>query len=104
MEAFLSQSTSHSHAAQSDRIPAIQLKGEIKTCAVMIDESTSSIVHSALCTYPLSAAGELSRNEALMLMIRRQHNVEKVDVDGRLLDNLRKTYDDEDIVVYEEKD
>ena len=71
MDAFLSQPTSHSHAPQPDRIPAIQLKDEIKTRAVTTDESTSSIVHSALRTYPVSAAGELSRNEALMLMIRR---------------------------------
>ena len=90
MDAFLSQPTPHSHAPQPDRIPAIQLKGEIKTRAVMTDESTSSIVHSVLRTYPLSAAGEVPRNEALMLMIRRQRNVETVDVDGRLRDKFRK--------------
>ena len=56
MDAFLSQPKSHSHAPQPDRIPAIQLKDEIKTRAVTTDESTSSIVHSALRTYPLSAA------------------------------------------------
>ena len=104
MDAFLSQPTSHSHAVQPDRIPAIQLKGEIKTRAVMTDESTSSIVYSALRTYPLSAAGELPRNEALMLMIRRQHNVETIDVDARLPDKLRKTYRDEAFILHEEKD
>ena len=92
MDAFLSQPTSHSHAPQPARIPAIQLKDEIKTRAATTDESTSSIVHSALRTYPLSAAGELPRNEALMLMIRRQRSVETADVDGRLPDKLRKTY------------
>ena len=40
--------------------------------------------------YPLSATGGLPRNEALMLMIRRQRNVETVDVDGRLLGKLRR--------------
>ena len=50
----------------------------------MTDESTSSILHSALRTYPLGAAGELPKNEALMLVIRRQRTVEIVDVDGRL--------------------
>ena len=104
MDAFLSQATSYSLAPQPDHIPAIQLKGEIKTRAVMTDESISSIVHSALRTYSLSAAGELPRNEALMLMIRRQRNVETVDVDDRLPDKLRKTYRDEDFILHEEKD
>ena len=104
MDAFLSQPTSHSHAPQPDRIPAIQLKDEIKTRAATTDESTSSIVHSALRTYPLSAAGELPRNEALMLMIRRQRSVETADVDGRLPDKLRKTYRGEDFILHEEKD
>ena len=71
------------------------LKGEIKTHALMTDETTSSIVHSALRVYPLSSTGGLPRNEALMLMIRRQRNVETVDVNGRLLDKLKKTHRDE---------
>ncbi|CAF4654819.1 unnamed protein product, partial [Rotaria sp. Silwood2] len=84
MDAILSQPTTHSHAPQPDRVPAIQLKNDIKARAVITDEPTSSIIHSALRTYPLSAAGELPRNEALMLMIRRQRTVETVDVNGRL--------------------
>ena len=104
MDAFLSQPASDSHAPQPDRIPAIQLKDEIKTRAVTTDESTSSIVHSAYRTYPLSAAGGLPRNEALMLMIRRQHTVETVDVYSRLPDKLRKTYRDEDFILQKEKD
>ena len=56
MDTFLSQSTSDSHGPQPDRITAIELKNEIKTRAVMIDESTTSILHSALRTCPLSAA------------------------------------------------
>ena len=91
MDTFLSQPTSHSHVPQPDRIPAIQLKNEIKARAVMTDESTSSILHSALRTYLQSAAGKLSRNEAFMIMIRRQRTVEKVDVDGRLPEKYRKT-------------
>ncbi|CAF5101221.1 unnamed protein product, partial [Rotaria sp. Silwood1] len=59
MDAILSQPTTHSHAPQSDRVPAIQLKNDIKARAVITDEPTSSIIHSALRTYPLSAAGEL---------------------------------------------
>ncbi|CAF4679486.1 unnamed protein product, partial [Rotaria sp. Silwood2] len=86
-----------------DRVPAIQLKNDIKARAVITDESTSSIIHSALRTYPLSAAGELSRNEALMLMIRRQRTVETVDVNGRLPERLRKAYGDEDFILHEDK-
>ncbi|CAF3170465.1 unnamed protein product [Rotaria sp. Silwood2] len=88
MDAILSQPTTHFHAPQPDRVPAIQLKNDIKARAVITDESTSSIIHSALRTYPLSAAGELSRNEALMLMIRRQRTVETVDVNGRTFEVL----------------
>ena len=69
----------------------------------MTDETTSSIVHSALRVYPLSATGGLPRNEALMLMVRRQRNVDTVDVDGRLLDKLKKTCRDEDFIFHEEK-
>ena len=51
----------------------------------------------------MSAAGELPRNAALMLMIRRQRTVEKVDVDGRLPEELRKTYPDEDFILHQDK-
>ena len=61
MDTFLSQTTSHSHAPQPDRIPVIELNNEIKARAVMTDESTSSILHSALRTYPLSADRETSK-------------------------------------------
>lgn len=102
MDVFVSQPTSHCHAPEPNRIPAIQLKNEIKARATTTDESTSTIIHSALRTYPLSAAGELPRNEALMLMIRRQRTVETVDVDGRLPATLRKTYRDEDFILHED--
>ena len=78
MDAFLSQPAAHSHAPQPDRIPAIELKNEVKARAMMTDESTSSILHWALRTYPLSAAGKLPKNEALIIMIRRQRTVETV--------------------------
>ncbi|CAF1344010.1 unnamed protein product [Rotaria sordida] len=84
MDAFLSQSTSHFHAPQPVRVPAIQLKNDIRARAATTDESSSSILHSALRAYPLSATVELPRNEALMLMIRRQRTVETVDADGLL--------------------
>ncbi|CAF4785068.1 unnamed protein product, partial [Rotaria magnacalcarata] len=103
MDAFVSQPTPHCHAPQPDRVPAIQLKNEIKARAATTDESTSTIIHSVLRTYPLSAAGQLPKNESLMLMIRRQRTTETVDADGRLPEKLRKTYRDEDFILHEDK-
>lgn len=59
MDAFLSHPTAHSHAPKPEQVPAIQLKREIKARAATTDESSSTILHSALRVYPLSAAGEL---------------------------------------------
>lgn len=36
-------------------------------------------------------------------MIRRQRTTETVNVDGRLPEKLRKTYRDEDFILYEDK-
>ncbi|CAF0793861.1 unnamed protein product [Rotaria sordida] len=102
MDAFLSQPISHSHAPQPDRVPAIQLKNDIKARASTTDESSSSIFHSTLRTHPLIAVGELPRNEALMPMIRRQRTVETVDADDRLPEKLRKTYRDENFILQED--
>ena len=38
-----------------------------------------------------------------MLMIRRQRTVETVDVDDRLPEKYKKTYRDEDFMLYEDK-
>ncbi|CAM4851309.1 unnamed protein product [Rotaria magnacalcarata] len=102
MNAFLSPPTSHCHAPQSDSVPAIQLKNEIKPRAATTDESTSTIIHSALRIYPLSAAGQLRKNESLMLMIQRQRTTETVDADGRLPEKLRKTHRDEGFTLHED--
>ncbi|CAF3343428.1 unnamed protein product [Rotaria socialis] len=69
----------------------------------MTDESSSSIINSALRTYPLIAAGELSRSDGLSLTIRRQRTTETIDVNGRLPGKLRKTYRDEDFILHEDK-
>ena len=103
MDTFLLQPTFHSHAPQHDRIPVIEFKNEIKARAMMTDESTSSIPHSTLRTYPLSAPVKLPKTEALMIMIRRHRTVETFDVDGRLPKKYRKTYHDEDFILYEDK-
>ena len=69
MDTFLSQPTLHCHAPNTDLVPSIQLKNDIKARAAITDEPTSSILHTALRTYPLCAAGQLPKNDALMLTI-----------------------------------
>ncbi|CAF2161640.1 unnamed protein product [Rotaria magnacalcarata] len=103
MDALLLLLTSHCHAPQPDSVPAIQLKNEIKAHAAITDESTSTIIHSTLRTYPLSDAGQHPKNEPLMLMIQRQRTTETVDADGRLPDKLRKTYRDKGFILHEDK-
>ena len=103
MVVFPFQATDHYHAPQPDRVPAIQLKNEIKARTIITGELTSPIIHSALRKYPLSAAGEFQRNEAVMLMIRRQRTAEEVDVDGCLPEKLRKMCRDKISVLHEDK-
>ncbi|CAF4415226.1 unnamed protein product, partial [Rotaria magnacalcarata] len=81
MDAFLSLPTSHCRAPQPDSVPAIRLKNETKVHAAITDESTRTIIHSTLRTYPLSDAGQHPKNEPLMLMIQRQRTTETVDAD-----------------------
>ena len=69
MDTFLSQPTSNCHAPNPDLVPFIQLKNDIKARAATTDEPTSSILHTTLRTYSLSAAGQLPKNDALMLTI-----------------------------------
>ncbi|CAF5052041.1 unnamed protein product, partial [Rotaria magnacalcarata] len=71
--------------------------------AARTDELTSTIIHSTLRTYPLSDAGQLPKNEPLMLMIQRQRTTETVETDGRLPEKLRKTYRDEGFILHEDK-
>ncbi|CAF4422699.1 unnamed protein product, partial [Rotaria magnacalcarata] len=49
------------------------------------------------------AAGQLPKNESLMLMIQRQRTTETVDADGRLPEKLRKTYRDGGFILHEDK-
>ena len=103
MDTLLFHPTSHSHAPKTDQIPAIQLKGEIKACAALTDESSSTIPYSALRIYPLSAGGEPPRSDGLILMIRRQRTAEKLDDNGHLPEKLRKAYRDEDFILHEDE-
>lgn len=91
MDSFLSAPTAHSHAPTPDIVPVIQLKNQIKTRAATTDEQSSAILHSALRTFPLHAAGQLPRTDMLMNTIRRQRTTPQASENGLLADDLRKT-------------
>ena len=99
MDNFLSQPTTHNHAPNPDRIPAIKLYNEVKQRAATTDEPSSSILHSALRTFPLRAAGELPRTDIIIQTIRRQRATPAVIVDGQLSEALRKTFRGEDFIL-----
>ena len=103
MDTFISPPTKHCHAPNPDLIPAVQLKNDIKVRAATSDEPTSSILHTALRTYPLSAAGHLPKTDAPMLTIRRQRMTPTLGSDGRLPEKLRKTDRGEDFILFEDE-
>lgn len=102
MDTFLSQPTAHNHAPNPERIPVIELKNQIKARAINSDEPTSSILHSALRTFPLSATSELPRTEMIMQTIRRQRTTPSTGSDERLPEELRKTDRNENFLLYED--
>ena len=99
MDNFLFQPTTHNHAPNPDRIPAIKLYNEVKQRAATTDEPSSSILHSALRTFSLRAAGELPRTDIIIQTIRRQRATPAVIVDGQLPEALRKTFRGEDFIL-----
>ena len=100
MDSFLSQPTEHNHAPVPERVGAIQLTNQVKIRAQTSDEPTSTILHSALRTLPLSAASELPRTEMIMQTIRRQRATPSAaSKEERLPEALRKTDRGEDFVL-----
>ena len=102
MDSFLSQPTSHNHAPNPDKIPVIQLHNEVKQRAATTDEPTSSILHSALLTFPLGAAGQLPRTDIILQTIRRQREAPATIVDGHLPEDLKKTHRGDDFVLHQD--
>ncbi|CAM4952107.1 unnamed protein product [Rotaria socialis] len=103
MDSFLSQPTDHNHAPNPERIPVIELNNKIKARAVISEESTSTILHSSLRTFPLSATSELPRTEMLMQTIRRQRQTPITTSTDQLSGDLRKTYRGEEFLLHEEE-
>ena len=102
MNTFLSHPTPHIHAPNPDRISAIELSNEIKTRAAMSDEPSSAILHSALRTFPLSAAGEIPRSDIIMQTIRRQRATTMVGADGVLPEYLKTIDGGEAFVLHQD--
>lgn len=104
MENFLSQPTSHNHAPIPEKIPVIELTNDIKSRAATSEEHTSSILHTALRSFPLSAATELPRTEMLLQTIRRQRCKPSVCAPNEVPEDLRKTDRGEDFLFYQDKE
>lgn len=104
MDTCLSQPTTHNHAQNPDRIPVIKLHNQVKQRVATTDERTSSILHSALRTFPLSAAGELPRSDIILRTIRRQRTTLAATSNGHLPDELKITYRGEDFLLYEDNE
>ena len=102
MDIFLSQPTSHTHAPNPERISAIELNNQIKSRAPISDEPSSAILHSALRTFRLSAAGQILRSDILMQTIRRQQATTMVGSDGVLPEYLKTNDRGEAFVLHQD--
>ena len=102
MDTFLSDPTLHSHAPNPERIQAIEFTNNVKARAAISEEATSTILHSALKTFPLNATNELPRTEMLMQTIRRQRAAPSTITEERFPENLRKTNRGENFILHED--
>ena len=75
MDTILSWPTEHCHAPKPDLVPVLELKNKIKTRAVETEESSSTILHSAIRSFPLRAASQLPQSETLSRSIHRQRQL-----------------------------
>ncbi|CAF1257971.1 unnamed protein product [Rotaria sordida] len=104
MDSFLSEPTTHTHVPDPERIPAIEVKNQVKIKAATSDEASSSILHSSLRFMPLSAVVSLPSSDSLMRTIRRQRPKLRSDPNTRVPDNLRKTDRGEEFILYEDNE
>ena len=102
MDAILSGPTEHCHASDPNLFPVIDLKNKIKKRAADSEEPSSTILHSALRSFPLDSAGRLPRNDTLLRSIRRQREAEPTNLDKRLPDHLKQTDRWENFVLHED--
>lgn len=104
MDAFTSDPTLHCHAPNPERIQAIELTNNVKARAAISEEPTSTILHSALQSFPLNATHELPRTEMLLQTIRRQRATPSTTTEERFPESLRKSHRGENFILHEASD
>lgn len=104
MESFISQPTAHNHAPIPEKIHVIELTNQIKSRAATSEEHTSAILHTALRSFPLSAATELPRTEMLLQTIRRKRCKPSTGRPNEIPEELRKTDRGEDFLFYQDNE
>ena len=103
MDTILSGPTEHCHAPKPDLVPVLELKNKIKTRAVETEESPSTILHSAIGSFPLNAACQLPQSETLSRSIRRRQ-VPPANSNSQLPDHLKQTDRGEKFLLREDKE
>ena len=104
MDTILSGPTEHCHAPKSDLVPVLELKNKIKTRAVETEESPSTILHSAIGSFPLNAASQLPESETLSRSIRQQRQLPPANSNNQLPDHLKQTDCGEKFLLHEDKE
>ncbi|CAM4875287.1 unnamed protein product [Rotaria socialis] len=73
MDVIVSAPTEHCYASKPDLVPVLELKNKIKLRVPETEESSSTILHSAMRSFPLDTADQLPESETLLRTSRRQH-------------------------------
>ena len=100
IDIFISNPTMHNHVSNPDRIPVIQLHNPVKPSTATIDQPSSSILNSALTTFPIYAVSELPKSENIVQTIRRQRTKTTVKSNDFLPKDLKKTYCGKQFLLY----
>ena len=77
----------------------IELSDYVKALATTSEEPTSSILHSALRTSPLSATSELPRTEMIIQVIRRHRATPSTGSNDRLPEDFL-LYEDVEMIIF----
>ncbi|CAF1314240.1 unnamed protein product [Rotaria sordida] len=100
----MSGPTPHSHASNPERIPAVEIKNDIKIKAAISNEAASSIIHSSLRSLPLTAVSSLPSSDSLARTVRRQRPTLSLTSSSQLPIELRKTDRGDDFILCEDNE
>ncbi|CAF3241198.1 unnamed protein product [Rotaria sp. Silwood2] len=100
----MSGPTPHSHASNPERIPAVEIKNDIKIKAAISNEAPSSIIQSSLRSLPLTAVSSLPSSDSLARTVRRQRPTLSLTSSSQLPIELRKTDRGDDFILYEDNE